>query len=87
MNEPYMTMAEIEEKYPNEWVLIANPTNQRKVIGPTGGIVVVHSPNRAEYLRLVGEWDDPEVKHVASWYTGRDWSSGFETSKPESGVA
>jgi hypothetical protein len=25
MAEQYMTMAEIEAKYPNEWVLIANP--------------------------------------------------------------
>jgi hypothetical protein len=80
-------MAEIVAKYPNEWVLIANPTKRRGVTGPTGGVVVVHSPDRAEYFRLLGEWDDPEVKYVASWYTGKDWANGFGTAETESGVA
>jgi hypothetical protein len=65
----YMTMAEIEAKYPNEWVFLANPTNDRQ--GVTGGHVILHSADRAEYLRLVGECPDfPDVRRFASWYTG-----------------
>jgi hypothetical protein len=90
MSEQYLTMAEIEAKYPNHWVLLANPklTRYQEV---AGGVVVVHSPDRAEYLRLVGEWDDPAVKHIASWYTG--WGVGrepvddIEPAEPEPGVA
>jgi hypothetical protein len=86
MAEPYMTMAEIEAKYPNEWVLIANPklTRYQEVVG---GVVVLHSPNRVEYLRLVGEWDDPAVKHTASWYTGKPGDEELLPAEPEPGVA
>jgi hypothetical protein len=64
-------MAEIETKYPNQWVLIANPKMGRKPKWVLGGHVVLHSPDRAEFLRMLGEWDDPEVMHTASWYTGK----------------
>lgn len=44
MAEPYLMMAEIEAKYPNQWVLIANaptcssrPMTCRWVWKPTGG--------------------------------------------------
>jgi hypothetical protein len=66
---PYMTMAEIKAKYPDEWVFLANPTSTR-YHEVTGGHVILHHANRAEYLQMVGEWDDPDVKHLASWYTG-----------------
>ena len=68
MYGPYMTIAEITAKYPDEWVFLANPTTSRQ--GVTGGYVILHAPDRAEFLRRIGEWDDPEVKHLASWYTG-----------------
>ncbi len=71
MAEPYLTMAEIEAKYPNEWVLIANPTTRGRSLAPTGGIVVLHSTDHAEFLRMVQDWDDPACKHIASWYTGK----------------
>ncbi len=86
MAEPYMTMAEIEAKYPNEWVLIANP-KMSKFQWVVGGYVVVHSSNRAEFYRMVGEWDDPEVKHTASWYTGKESVEDVEPIEPEHGVA
>ena len=87
MAEPYLTMAEIEAKYPNEWVLIANPKMGKKHEWVLGGTVVVHSADRAEFLRLVGEWDDPAVKHVASWYTGKETVDDLEPAEPEPGVA
>jgi len=69
MSEPYLTVAEITAKYPNEWVFLANPKLGRgnRVLG---GSVVVHAPTRAEYYRLIDQWDDPDVKHTASLYTG-----------------
>jgi hypothetical protein len=87
MAEPYMTMAEIEAKYPNEWVLIANPTRRGRSLAPTGGVVVLHSPDRAEFLRMVGEWDDPAVKHIASWYMGTFPPEEILPPEPEQGVA
>jgi hypothetical protein len=70
MNEPYLTMAEIEAKYPNEWVLISNPklTRYQEVLG---GQVVLHCADRAEFLRRVGEWDGGGTKLAAVRYAGR----------------
>lgn len=68
MYGPYLTIAEINAKYPNEWVLLANPTKNRQ--GVTGGYVILRALDRAEYYRLLDGWDDPEIKHLASWYTG-----------------
>jgi hypothetical protein len=66
----YMTMAEIKAKYPDEWVFLANPTTNR-YHDVTGGHVLLHHPNRAEYLRMMGEYPEiPNVHHFASWYTG-----------------
>lgn len=84
MADQCLTMAGIEAQYPNQWVFIKNPTHRRKWHAPTGG-VVVHSPDRAEYLRLVGEWNAPEVRHTASWYTGKDPAADLEPAEP--GVA
>lgn len=47
MATEYLTMAEIEAKYPNEWVLIDRPTVNR-LNEVTGGFVVAHSPDRDE---------------------------------------
>ncbi|MDY3562379.1 hypothetical protein R5W23_003845 [Gemmata sp. JC673] len=62
-------MTEIKANYPDEWVFLANPTSTR-YHEVTEGQVIIHSPDRAEYMRLVGEWDDPAVRHLASWWTG-----------------
>ena len=71
MAEPYMTMAEIEAQYPNEWVLIDNPIMNRdhEIIG---GHIVLHCADRAEFLRRVGDGEgDLSGKHAAVRYIGR----------------
>ena len=71
MSEPYLTMAEIEVKYPNQWVLIANPTRRGRSLAATGGQVVVHAADRAEFHRLWGEWKDETVRSFAVEYVGQ----------------
>lgn len=68
MAEPYLTMAEIEAKYPNEWVFLANPTTRRGSQAPTGGHVVFHCADHGECLRRV--FDHPDVVDGAVWFTG-----------------
>jgi hypothetical protein len=87
MAEPYMTVDQINAKFPNEWVFITNPTTRGRSLAPTGGIVVFHSPDRAEFLRPVGEWDDPSVRDTASWYTGKDRVEEIEWIETEPGAA
>ncbi|HEV3436461.1 MAG TPA: hypothetical protein VG122_03820 [Gemmata sp.] len=67
MNEQYLTMGEIEAKYPNQWVLIDKPktTKYQEVLG---GYLVMHSADRKEFIRLV--FDYPEVVNCAILYTG-----------------
>lgn len=50
MAEPYLTMAEIEAKYPDQWVLVDQPKvdSYDDVIG---GHVVWHHPDREEFDR------------------------------------
>jgi hypothetical protein len=69
MNEPYMTMAQIEAKYPNEWVLIDKPTSKPDSLAVTGGLVVFHCHERTEFIRRV--FDFPEVREGAIQYIGR----------------
>lgn len=93
MSEPYMTMAEIEAKYPNEWVFIANATTRRGSVVPTGGVVVFHSLERLEFLRMVEMWDGwgkPAYRSTASWYTGKDTADDslpIDPIEQESGAA
>jgi hypothetical protein len=87
MAEPYMTMAEIEAKYPNEWVLIDKPTTRGNSLAPTGGCVVLHCADRAEFLRRFAEWNDPQSKHIATWYTGQIPAEEILPIEPEPGVA
>lgn len=68
MYGPYLTVAEINAKCPNALVLLGNPTRSRQ--GVTGGYVILHAADRAEFYRLREGWDDPDVKHLATWYTG-----------------
>ncbi len=69
MSEPYMTMAEIEAKYPNEWVLIDKPTSEAGSLAVTGGVIVFHCRDRAEFIRRV--FDFPEVRDGAVQFVGR----------------
>lgn len=83
---PYMTMDEIRAKYPKEWVFLAKPTKNSQ--GVTGGHVILHHPDRAEYLRLFDACPEiPDVDHYASDYTG-EWSDFDELDvEPETGAA
>ncbi|MBA4063221.1 MAG: hypothetical protein C0501_05815 [Isosphaera sp.] len=72
MAEPYRTMAEIEATYPNEWVLIDEPTVDRRTDRVSGGRVVMHTPDRAEFdHRLVDRDEFPHVVRCAILYTGK----------------
>jgi hypothetical protein len=68
MGEQYLTRAEMEKLYPNEWVLIDKPTTRRRSQEVTGGVVVMHSPDRAEFDRRL--FDFPEIVMGAILYTG-----------------
>ena len=68
MSEQYLTMAEIKAKYPNEWVFLDKPTTNRGSLDLTGGRVVYHSADHAEFLRRI--FDFPEVIEGAGWFTG-----------------
>ena len=70
MTEPYLTWAEIEKRYPNEWVLVADPTHPRRSLEVTGGRVVIHCADRAEFLRRVSEGDDAGCTSFAVRYAG-----------------
>lgn len=70
MAEQYMTMAEIEAKYPNQWVLIDKPKTSRtqQVLG---GYLVMHSANREEFDRRLVEGNEfPHVVDCAILFTG-----------------
>lgn len=86
MSEPYLTMAEIEVRYPNQWVLIANPTRRGRSLAPTGGQVVVHAADRAEFERLWDEWDG-QAPHLAVQYVGKFPDELDEPVPAESEVA
>jgi hypothetical protein len=73
MAEPYLTMAEIEAKYPNQWVLIDKPTVlTRNPTVVTGGVVVMHASDRTEFDRRFVELDEfSHVVECAILYLGR----------------
>lgn len=68
MGEPYLTMAEIEAKYPNEWVLIDQLKlgRHQQVLG---GVVVAHTADRDEMDRTMVEY--PGNSMIAVRYTGK----------------
>jgi hypothetical protein len=65
----YLTLAEIEARFPNEWVLIDRPRNKRGSLELLGGYVVWHSPDRGEFDRRLG--DVPVSDRIAVRYTGK----------------
>jgi hypothetical protein len=69
MADDYLTMAEIEAKYPNEWVLIAEPKSKRGSQAVLGGRVAFHTPDRDELDRRLDEFR--HITRGAILYTGK----------------
>lgn len=69
MELPYLTMAEIEAKYPNEWVLLDRPKVNEKTLEVLGGHVVLHSSTRGEFDEGLSK--APKMKTGSIQYTGR----------------
>ncbi len=46
-----LSIAEIEQRYPNEWVLV-EVTKVDKIRGPLFGCVLVHSHNRRDLVEI-----------------------------------
>lgn len=67
MAEPYMTIAEIEAKYPHEWVL-ADRLKKGRDGTAVGGTVVAHSPEREVVYRAASAL--PVPRDVAIFHTG-----------------
>ncbi|MBM3983718.1 MAG: hypothetical protein FJ304_26300 [Planctomycetes bacterium] len=87
MYGPYLTMDQIKAQYPNEWVFLAKPTKNRQN-EVTGGHVILHARDRAEYLRQVGEYPEiPDVHHFASQWTGDLYGRDVNEHEPETGAA
>lgn len=63
----YMTMAEIEAKYPDEWVLVDRLKKGRDGFA-LGGVVVAHSSDRDVVYRAAESLPIP--RDVAIFHTG-----------------
>jgi len=75
MTEPYLTHAEIEQRYPSEWVLLRDPRVDRRTQAMIGGYVMFHSGDRAEFDRLIRSIPPNTSgvqEHFATVYTGED---------------
>lgn len=68
MSEPYLTMTEIEAKYPNQWVLI-DQVKIGRYQQVLGGVVAAHTANRDEMDRQMVEY--PGNSTIAVHYTGK----------------
>lgn len=64
MSEPYLTLAEIEAKYPSQWVLLDQPTSNR-YDEVTGGCLVLHDPDMDQFHRRMMDHRRP---HMAALY-------------------
>ena len=75
MSEQYLTMTEIEAKYPNEWVLINNPktTKYQQVLG---GYVIYNGPDKLALYDVVGTLPTPF--NIAVRWTGAFCDEGEE---------
>jgi hypothetical protein len=65
--DEYLTMAEIESRFPNEWILIEDPqTDENQQV--LAGTVRCHSPERDEvYSKAV----ELRLPRCATHFTGR----------------
>jgi len=68
MNEPYLTIAEIEAKYPNQWVLVSHLKKGRDGLA-VGGVVRMRASDRAEFDRRLMEATEGHPE-FAIFYTG-----------------
>ena len=68
MGEPYLTMAEIEAKYPDEWVLLTDLRVGRSQ-QLLGGRVLAHDPDRDRMHDAVMQLPGRET--IAVRFTGR----------------
>ena len=62
-----MTVAEMESRFPSEWILIGDPQTDEH-LRVLGGKVLCHSKDRDEVYRKA--IDLPAPKHFATLYTG-----------------
>lgn len=67
MAEPYLTMAEIEARYPSEWVLVDKLRKGRNGFA-VGGVVVAHGADRDAVCRACAALPIP--RDVAMFHTG-----------------
>jgi hypothetical protein len=73
MTEPYLTIAELEQRFPNEWVMLRDPRVNRRTQAVLGGYLLFHSGDRAEFdrlIRAVPPNTSGVMRHFASFYTG-----------------
>jgi hypothetical protein len=70
MGDEYLTMAEIEQRYPNEWVLIDRLQTQGKWGEPLGGHVVWHASDQGTFYERLQEFQEVG-DYCAIRYTGK----------------
>ena len=70
MGERYLSWSEIQKQYPKEWVYLDRITTRPKSQAVTGGVVVLHAADHAEFVRRV--FDFPQIVEGAILYTGPD---------------
>jgi hypothetical protein len=70
-----MTMAEIESRFPSEWILIGDPQTDQ-YLEVLGGKVLWHSKDRDEVYQKAIEL--PAPKSIAFHYTGPIPAEGTE---------
>jgi hypothetical protein len=74
MNE-VLTLAEIHQRFPSEWVLLGDPQTDES-LEVLGGTVLCHSKERDEVDRQAIELAAP--KDLAILYTGPELPDGME---------
>ena len=57
----HLTWAEIEQKYPGEWVLLDAPTHDRRWAEVTGGRLVLHTPDIEDFNTRVLDHRTPRM--------------------------
>jgi hypothetical protein len=67
MGESYMTIADIEKAYPQEWVLVDKLKKGRNGFA-VGGVVVAHGTDKEAVLMEMDKL--PRPLDVAFYYTG-----------------
>lgn len=78
MGTEYLTWPEIQRQFPKEWVFLDKVATLQRSEAVTGGVVVLHTPDHAEFVRRV--FDFPEVVNGALLYTGPDDAEGDEVA-------